>query len=89
MFIDDKSQTTWLYLLTSKSKILIVFKEFTQMVYTQYGARIKILCTENGTEYINHSFESFLKSLAIVHQTLCVKTPQQNGGHGEETLSSP
>lgn len=78
-FIDNKSRTTWLYLLTYKSEVLKVFQEFCSMVHTQYGCHIKILRTDNGIEYTNHPFESFLKSLGIIHQTSCVGTPQQNG----------
>jgi Reverse transcriptase (RNA-dependent DNA polymerase)/Integrase core domain/gag-polypeptide of LTR copia-type len=78
-FIDDKSRTTWLYLLKSKREVISVFKEFYNMVRTQFNKAIKILRTDNGTEYTNHEFQNNLRELGIIHQTTCPRTPQQNG----------
>jgi transposase InsO family protein len=49
------------------------------LVETQYNKRIKILRTDNGTEFINQKFSNFTNSNGIIHQTSCVYTPQQNG----------
>lgn len=49
------------------------------MVRNQFNKTIKILRTDNGTEYTNHEFQTTLRNLGISHQTTCPGTPQQNG----------
>ena len=38
-----------------------------------------MLRTDNGTEYVNNEFCSFLSAQGILHQTTCPDTPPQNG----------
>jgi GAG-pre-integrase domain/Integrase core domain len=78
-FIDCCSMVTWLFLMRSKSEVPDCFRNFHKMVETQYGKRVKILRSDNGTEYINKSMQDFLRSEGIIHQTMCVNTPEQNG----------
>ncbi|XP_073102487.1 uncharacterized protein [Elaeis guineensis] len=46
---------------------------------TQFGVKIKILRSDNGTEYINQEFRAYLHTHEIIHQTTCIDTPAQNG----------
>lgn len=78
-FIDDFSRYTWLYLLKRKSDVFSVFKDLCALIHNQFGATIKTLRSDNGTEYINMEFGQFLASHGIEHQTTCVNTPEQNG----------
>ena len=48
------------------------------MVATQFSTHIKILRYDNGIEYTSHDMTNYLISNSILHQTSCVKTPQQN-----------
>ena len=41
-----------------------------------FDAKIKIIRTDNGTEF---SLNQFFNSKGIIHQTSCTETPQQNG----------
>jgi IS30 family transposase len=54
------------------------FQTFSNLVETQFNKKIKILRTDNGTEFINQNFSNYLKQKGILHQTFCVYTPQQN-----------
>jgi hypothetical protein len=63
---------TWLYLLRSKDGVLECFKMFHKMVETQFGKKVKVLRSNNGTEYTNRDND-------IIHQTTCVSTPEHNG----------
>ncbi|XP_073104417.1 uncharacterized protein [Elaeis guineensis] len=47
---------------------------------TQFDVEIKILRSDNGTEYINQEFRAYLQTHGILHQTTCVDTPAQNRG---------
>ena len=49
------------------------------MVDTKYQRQIRMLQSDNGTEYMDRSFESFLREYGIRHQTSCTYTPKQNG----------
>jgi len=37
------------------------------------------LRSDNGREYLFHSFKQFMAFHGILHQTSCAYTPQQNG----------
>lgn len=78
-FIDGFSRCTWLYLLKHKSEVFSGFKDFHSMVRNQYGVSVKILRSDNGTEYISKEFGVYLSYHGIIHQTTCVNTAEQNG----------
>jgi hypothetical protein len=79
IFIDDCTRMTWLYLLKHKDEVLSVFQLFHTMVQTQFSAKVKILRTDNGGEFVNHQFQAYFKSQRLIHETSCPQTPQQNG----------
>ena len=79
MFVDDCTRMTWLYVLKNKSDVGMVFRSFSQMIRTQYSSVIKVLCSDNGGEYINFELSEFLHDRGILHETTCPHTPQQNG----------
>ncbi|KAG7300386.1 hypothetical protein JYU34_015988 [Plutella xylostella] len=78
-FIDDYSRKVYVYMLTHKSEALEKFKEFKNQVENELNRKIKILRSDNGKEYVNHSFHNFLRSAGIIHQTSNPYTPEQNG----------
>ncbi|KAK4395433.1 Retrovirus-related Pol polyprotein from transposon TNT 1-94 [Sesamum angolense] len=49
------------------------------MIHTQFGAVIKTLRSDNGSEFLNKDCQSLFHELGIIHQTSCTYTPQQNG----------
>ena len=70
---------TWLYLMRKKNEVFACFKDFHRAVQTQYGAVVKVLRSDNGTEYANMTFRAYLSDQGIQHQTTCPYTPEQNG----------
>jgi len=54
------------------------FKNFYLLAFNQFSAHIKILRSDNGTEYIFKDMIKYLCSNGFFHQTSCVGTPQQN-----------
>jgi transposase InsO family protein len=79
MFIDDKTRKTFVYFLRSKDQVFTKFEEFKALVENEMGKHIKILRSDNGGEYINKHFNTYLKAKGIHHQTTIPYTPQQNG----------
>ncbi len=70
-FMDDASRKVFVYFL--KSEFCAIFKDFKTLVENQTGKKIKVLRSDNGTEYVNKELEQFLKSSGII------PTPEQNG----------
>lgn len=78
-FVDDYSRKVYVYILCNKYEALEKFKEFKNQVENELNKKIKILRSDNGKEYINNSFDKFLKDSGIIHQTSNPYTPEQNG----------
>ncbi|BBN68727.1 hypothetical protein Prudu_550S000600, partial [Prunus dulcis] len=78
-FIDDCTRMTWISLLKTKGEVCTTFQQFYKMVDTQFHAKIKILRSDNGGEFVNHDLCQFLEAHGIEHQRTCPYTPQQNG----------
>lgn len=78
-FIDECTRMTWVSLLHHKSDVYVAFQEFHSMVRTQYQKQIRVLQSDNGTEFVNTSFSKFLNQFGIRHQTSYTYTRQQNG----------
>ena len=78
-FIDDHTRLCWVYLMSEKSKVGQIFKDFYTMVETQFQKKIRVFHNDNGTEHYKGILEIFLKEKYIYHQSTCVDMPQQNG----------
>jgi transposase InsO family protein len=52
---------------------------FHKMVEIQFEKKMKVLRSDNGTEYTNKAMQDFLRDNDIVHQTTYMSTPEQNG----------
>jgi hypothetical protein len=52
---------------------------FAAMLKTQTGKDVKILRTDQGTEYAGEKFNQWVTQSGIIHQTTVRYTPQQNG----------
>nr|AAC67205.1 putative retroelement pol polyprotein [Arabidopsis thaliana] len=75
--VDDFSRSVWTYLLLAKSEVRSVLTNFLAYTEKQFGKSVKIIRSDNGTEFM--CLSSYFKEQGIVHQTSCVGTPQQNG----------
>ncbi|KAI3735918.1 hypothetical protein L6452_15444 [Arctium lappa] len=79
VIVDDYTRYTWVKFLRSKDEtpdVLITFLKTTQV---NLQKQVKILRTDNGTEFKNKIFEEYLESVGISHQYSPARTPQQNG----------
>lgn len=78
-FVDDFSQSIWVYTLKKKDEVLGVFLKWKKMMETQTGKKIKRLRTDNGGEYKNEVFNKVCEDEGIVRHFTVRHTPQQNG----------
>lgn len=79
LFKDDFSGFCSVSFLKHKSEAANSFQAFVHRVEVETGNRINTLRTDNGGEYVGSSFEEWLKTKGIRHETTVPKTPQQNG----------
>ncbi|KAJ7959762.1 Retrovirus-related Pol polyprotein from transposon TNT 1-94 [Quillaja saponaria] len=78
-FIDDYSRCTWLFLMKNRSELFSIFQQFCAEIKTQFGVSIRILRSDNAREYFSTSFQHFMTSQGMLHQSSCSHTSQQNG----------
>ena len=78
-FIDDATRFCWVFVLQNKSDVFENFKKWKIKVENQYEAKVKILRSDNGGEYVSAQFQEYLEENGIEHQKTIPKTPQQNG----------
>ena len=74
--LDDCSRFVWVKLMKTKGEAQGLLKEFVAMVDTQFSSKVKVIRSDNGTEFI---LPSYYATKWIIHQRSCVDTPQQNG----------
>ena len=79
LFKDDFSGFCSVSFLKHKSEAANSFQAFVHRVEVETGNKINTLRTDNGGEYVGSSFEEWLKTKGIRHETTVPKTPQQNG----------
>lgn len=77
--VDDYSRAVWVFLLKNKTETADYIISFVNMIHTQFDKQVKMFRSDNGTEFVNHTFGQFCNNKGIVHQTSCAYTPQQNG----------
>ena len=72
---DGCTQTTWIYVLKENFHTILTLKHFHQMIRTQFKAKLQVMRSNNGGEYLNQAPENYFLENGIVHQTSCVGTP--------------
>lgn len=78
VFIDESSGYKKVAML-KKKELVEEFKKVIQKVKEETGNRIKILRTDQGTEFTGTSFQDLLKEHKIKHEMSVEYTPQSNG----------
>jgi transposase InsO family protein len=79
LFVDDHSRFAWMYPLRQKSDVFLCFMKFKSLVENLFSCKIKQIQTDNGGEYISHTFTKFLETHGILHRLTCPYTSEQNG----------
>ena len=67
--LDDYSRATWTY--------LTILTSFSKMVSVPFHNNIKTLKPDNGTEFTDTAFQSFLTLHGILHQMSCVYSSEK------------
>jgi len=67
------------FFMRHKNEALKAFKVFVTTVENKWERRVKVLRSDNGLEYTNNEFLSYLESKGIEHEPTAPYTPEQNG----------
>jgi len=77
--MDDASRATWVFLMCEKSEASRFIQSFIVMAFTQFGKKVKVVRSDNGSEFTSNPMQVFYQVHGIFCQNSYVDTPQQNG----------
>ena len=78
-FIHNYTHSVTIYLLKEKSKIVVHYKILKSAPKNKLPHTITCLHTNNGAEYVKHSFSKLQQENDINYQTFASYSPQPNG----------
>src|SRR6266850_7585649 len=77
-FTDDYSHHTWLTAMCTKDETLAAYKAYAAWLSTQYGVKIKWLCSDRRGKYTGGAFSKFLVDQGTEQRLITHDTPQHN-----------
>nr|GEY04503.1 putative ribonuclease H-like domain-containing protein [Tanacetum cinerariifolium] len=76
---DDYSRFTLVFFLATKDETSLVLKTFITGIENQLSLKVKIIRSDNGTEFKNQDLNQFYRMKGIKREFSVPRTPQQNG----------
>ncbi|GJR92870.1 ribonuclease H-like domain-containing protein [Tanacetum coccineum] len=70
---------TWVFFLTTKNETSEILKNFIKEIENLVDKKVKIIRSDNGTEFKNKVMDDFCKEKGIKREYSVARTPQQNG----------
>ncbi|GJW20901.1 putative ribonuclease H-like domain-containing protein [Tanacetum coccineum] len=75
---DDFSRFSWVFFLATKSETSRILKKFITEVENQLNHKVKVIRSDNGTEFKNREMDEFCGQKGIKREYSVARTPQQN-----------
>jgi len=79
VFIDDYTDWTTVALLRSKAEVFHRFVEWVKLAERAFDAKVQVLRTDGGGEYVNKHLSTWTASRGILHHITPPHTPELNG----------
>uniref|UniRef100_A0A1Y1LCN3 Endonuclease n=1 Tax=Photinus pyralis TaxID=7054 RepID=A0A1Y1LCN3_PHOPY len=76
---DDYSHYRTVYYLKNKYETIEKLEHFLKYAEVDTGKKVKVLRSDNGTEFVNRDVKALLERYSVKHQTTVSYTPEQNG----------
>ncbi|GJR26397.1 putative ribonuclease H-like domain-containing protein [Tanacetum coccineum] len=76
---DDYSRFTWVFFLTTKDETSEILKNFIKEIENLVDNKVKIIKSDNGTEFKNKVMDDFCREKGIKREYSIARTPQRNG----------
>ncbi|GJR55469.1 putative ribonuclease H-like domain-containing protein [Tanacetum coccineum] len=70
---------SWVFFLRSKDETSEILKNFIKEIENLVDKKVKIIRSDNGTEFKNHVMDEFCREKGIKREYSVARTPQQNG----------
>src|SRR6266487_1744312 len=78
-FTDDFTRYVWVKAISTKDEAINAFTRFYLEIETQFGVKIKRVQSDNGSEYSDQPFQSFMDSKSILWEPTIAYNPFENG----------
>nr|GEY84673.1 putative ribonuclease H-like domain-containing protein [Tanacetum cinerariifolium] len=82
---DDYSRFSLVFFLATKDETSRILKTFITGIENQINHRVKIIRSDNGTEFKNQDLNQFCGMKGIKREFSVARTPQQNGAEAVNT----
>ena len=79
VIVDEFTRYTWVYFLHTKSETAFILIEHVKKLDKLVKDSVKIIRSDNGTEFRNSTMEEFCRETGIKQEFSAPGTPQQNG----------
>jgi transposase InsO family protein len=79
VIVDDYSRYSWIFFFQSKDEVFEHIRSLALRLNNEHPNCLKAICSDNGTEFINASFDEFCLEHGIDQQFFALCVPQQNG----------
>jgi transposase InsO family protein len=79
IIVDDYSRYSWIFFLECKDEVFEHFWILALRLNNEHPNRLKVIRSDNGTEFRNASFDEFCLEHVIDQQFSAPRIPQQNG----------
>jgi transposase InsO family protein len=79
VLIDEFKRFTWVEFIRKKSQVPSVLINLLKRLQVLHGFQVRVLRSDNGTEFKNTAIEEYLASVGITQNFSAPRTPQQNG----------
>ena len=79
VIVDEFTRYTWVYFLHTKSETASILIDHVKHLDKLVKDSVKIIRSDNDTEFKNLTMEEFYKDHGIKHKFSAPGTPQQNG----------
>ncbi|GJW79979.1 putative ribonuclease H-like domain-containing protein [Tanacetum coccineum] len=76
---DDCTRFSWVFFLATKDETSGILQNFIRQIENQLNHRVKIIRSDNGTEFKNRDMLEFCGDKGIKQEYSNARTPQQNG----------
>nr|GEX81329.1 hypothetical protein [Tanacetum cinerariifolium] len=76
---DDYSRFTWVFFLATKDETSPILKTFITGLENQLSLKVKVIRSDNGTEFKNSDLNQFCRMKGIKREFSVPRTPKQNG----------
>ncbi|GJV91599.1 putative ribonuclease H-like domain-containing protein [Tanacetum coccineum] len=76
---DDCTRFSWVFFLASKDETSGILQNFIRQIENQLSHRVKIIRSDNGTEFKNRDMLEFCGNKGIKQEYSNARTPQKNG----------